>query len=130
MDAELIRRYVEAVEHKRRLEADLRQLNELLEQLEPEVVDALADAGMQSIATPTHTVYLAEEIWARPADEERLTGVLDRAGLGDIARRRVNVQSLSAVVREALGSDGALPAWATEDLVTVTRRFRARVRAK
>lgn len=125
---EIVQRLVALAEEKRRLEADLKQVNTLIEALEAEVVERMVESGTQSISTMTHTVYLARDIWARPEEgkEDELISVLDQQGLGDIARRRVMAQSLSAVIREHLNRDGALPAWA-EGLVAVSQRPRARV---
>jgi len=128
---QLAARFEAVIQEKRRLEAALRQVNQLAEQLEAEMVDAMGSAGLQSISTQTSTIYLANELWARPIEEvqDMLVERLDAEGLGDIARRRVQPQTLSAIIRSHLDLYGEPPAWA-EGTVIITTRPRARVRAR
>jgi len=128
---QLAARFEAAVQEKRRLEAELRQATQLVDQLETEMVDALTGAGLQSLSTPTSTIYLTTETWARPIDEVQdiLVERLDSEGLGDIARRRVMPQTLSAIIRSHLDMYGEPPSWA-DGVVIITTRPRARVRAR
>jgi hypothetical protein len=128
---ELAARFEAVVREKRRLETELRQVTQLADQLEAEVVDAMSSAGLQNLSTATSTIYLANEVWARPIDEVQdiLVERLDAEGLGDIARRRVQTQTLSAIIRSHLDLYGEPPAWA-EGVVIITNRPRARVRAR
>jgi hypothetical protein len=128
---ELAARFEAVIQEKRRLEAALRQANQLADQLEAEMVDAMGSAGLQSISTQTSTIYLANEVWARPIEEvqDMLVERLDAEGLGDIARRRVQPQTLSAIIRAHLDLYGEPPAWA-EGTVIITTRPRARVRTR
>lgn len=123
-------RLEEAVREKRRLEEALRTITERIAELEQEALEVLADMGAASVSTPTATIYVAEDVWARPADgmEEALADALEQHGMPELARRRVMTQSLSAVVREWL-RDGGMPEWA-EPLVSVARVQHVRVRSK
>lgn len=120
-----------AVREKRRLEEQLRQLNDLIAELEQEVLEAMASAGIQQAATPTATLYIAVDRWARPAPgrEDELAEALEQHGMGDLARRRVLPQQLSAVVREWLDHGESIPDWLS-GLVTYTEVPRVRVRAR
>jgi hypothetical protein len=128
---ELAARFEAVIREKRRLETELRQVTQLADQLEAEVVDAMSSAGLQNLSTATSTIYLANEVWARPIDEVQdiLVERLDAEGLGDIARRRVQTQTLSAIIRSHLDLYGEPPAWA-EGTVIITTRPRVRVRAR
>lgn len=127
---DIFSRLEEAVREKRRLEEALRTINERIDELERDAMDAMAELGISSVATPTASIYLAEEVWARPAAgmEEALAEAMVAHGMADLARRRVMPQSLSSVVREWL-RDGGIPAWA-EPLIAVARVHRVRVRSK
>lgn len=128
--ADLAGRYAQVVAHKRTLEAELRDTTAMAEELERELVDAMASAGLSQLAASNWTIYLAVERWARPQPgaEDALMEALDSAGLSDIAKRRINIQSLSAVVRELLDDGGDRPTWL--ELVDISERPRARVRLK
>lgn len=127
-----IKRYIDCVAEKRRLEAKIRDLEHLIEELERDVVDQMATVGVQRLTMKSPlgmaTIYLATDTWARPADESALIAALDAHGMGELARRRVNIQSLSALVREIRAENGGeIPQWLAEN-ITVSDMPRARVR--
>lgn len=123
-------RLEEATREKRRLEEALRTINERIAELEHDAIEAMAELGLNSVATPTATIYLAAEVWARPAEgaEDDLADALIAHGMPDLARRRVMPQTLSAVVREWV-RDGGIPEWA-RPLIAVAETQRVRVRSK
>jgi hypothetical protein len=123
-------RLVAARRERRRLAAQLEQLDELLEAIEAEALETMVEAGLQSVRTADGaTIYIEESIFARPAagHEAELVDALATNGMADLVRPRVMPQTLSAVVREMIRTDGALPGW-MEPWVAVHRQQKVRVR--
>lgn len=99
------------------MEAD--EVQERLNQLEPELLDEYADSGISSMKTANGTVYLQRTCWANAAPVLDAEGnpvvkygkVLERnwpaavqalnmAGLSGMVQQTANLQTLSAWVRE------------------------------
>lgn len=123
-------RLIAARRERRRLAAQLEQLDEVLAEIEREAIDTMVEAGLQSVRTADGaTIYLDHSVYARPASgaEDELIVALQRNGMGELARPRVLTQQLSAVVREMLRDDGKLPSW-LEELVTVHSEPKVRIR--
>jgi len=106
-----VRRYVALARQKRGLEAEIKLLDEELKPLQAILIDEFLQSGTQHERVDGMTVHLVFTPWARPkdGDQERLCTALVQEGLGDLVHPRVNVQTLSALVRErqreALQSD-------------------------
>lgn len=118
---------------KRDLEARVRDLNRELEELEPRALDYLINAGLTNVKLASgSTVYLDKTIWASLVDDEGGTKegahrALKRANLGYLVKSNVNVQSLSAYVRERLKE--GLPLFPSiQPWINVTEKPAVRVR--
>jgi hypothetical protein len=111
LDMTQVQEYAALVARKRELEAELRAIQDRLNEMEPGLVEQLIEAGVQHVRVGGQTVYLQQEIWASPVDGDydALCDALERAGLGDMVVRRVHHHTLSAWVRELRKADEEIP---------------------
>lgn len=114
---------------KRELEAELRQVQDRLNELEPGLVDMFSEEGIQRTTVDGYTAYLQEEVWASPlnGDIAALCAALKEAGFGDMVAETVNRQTLSAWVREHRKDGEPLPP-AVEPVISVTAGYRLRAK--
>ena len=102
--------FVKLVEEKRRLEAELRTIQDQINFLEPILLEHLALAGMTSATVNGYTVYKAREFTAsiKPnLDKPTVLKEFIEAGYGNLAM--LGWQSLRGIVREASESGEPLP---------------------
>lgn len=123
------RRYAALVARKRELEAELRAIQDQLNEMEPALVEGFVEAGVQHLRVDGQTIYLQQEIWASPTDGDydALCDALVRAGLGDMVVRRVHHQTLTAWVRELRKADEEIPE-EVRPYLKVSETYRIRVR--
>lgn len=125
--------YAEKTLKKRELEAQVKTLNTELEELEKRSLAALIDMGLTNVKLASgDTVYLDKTIWASLIDDENGTKdgahmALKRAKLGYLVKNNVNVQTLSAYVRERL-NDGKELFPSIVPWINVTEKPAVRVR--
>lgn len=102
MNTDQLREYVALSARKAALKAELDDIQRQLSELEPQLIEAFADEGVQNINVDGHTVYLSAQLWASPVDGdyERACDALIAAGLGEFVGRRFNTNTLSAWIRE------------------------------
>ncbi len=103
MDKDLIHAYIEIIEEQSRLKQRLNELSSMREQLCKELLPQLQDAGVQSLAVAGHgTLYQSRTVRANVSAENRaeLAAALKGIGMGDIVLETVNLNTLSAWVRE------------------------------
>ncbi len=124
-----LREFIALTSRKRELEADLRQVQDRLNELEPQLVEMFGEEGLQRTSIDGWTAFLQEDIWASPAEGDiaRLCAALKEAGLGDMVAETVNRQTLSAWVRERLRDGEPLPDL-VDPAINVSRGFRLRAR--
>lgn len=90
---------------KKALDAQLGDVETRIKQLKTEMQTLIEDDQFPDKArVDGASVFLWRQIWAGPAggDHDRLTAVLGELGLHEYQPTKVNTQSLSAYVREAL----------------------------
>ena len=127
-----ITRYAQLKDAKRVLESQIDKIKDELNMLEPRLLDHFAEQGINSMKLDAGwTVYLRGQWWARPkdGDYERACEALRKAGLEGMVHETVNVQTLSAWVREQKKEDPAaeLP-WSFQDAIVATQQFNVLVR--
>lgn len=91
----------------------LKALNKRKKEAESALFEAMLLEEAPSVEVRTEDgkarVYPINKLWARKhpdVTEEKLHAALRASGLGDLVKEKVNVQSLSAVVREAAEAAG------------------------
>lgn len=102
------RQYVQYVHEKQRLEASLKLVKEQMDELEPRVLDHMANNGVQRMTVDGITLHIRRELWARATSPEA-PDVLRAHDLGFMARETVNAQTLSAWVREQDANGTPIP---------------------
>jgi len=108
-----VEEYADLVVQIRDLEAEVKRLKRERDQREEAVLEALAGAGLDRVATKIGTVYMRRQLWAGAPeivdpdtgevvgrDYERANEALRAHGLGDLIEEKFNVQRLSAIIRE------------------------------
>ena len=101
VDMDLMRQFVEVCRKRDEARAALKAAEARVRELEPHVVESLLQAGVDSVKLADGTtVYLRQQLWARPVDKARACDALERAGVPELVERTVNTHRLSAWVRE------------------------------
>ncbi len=133
---EQVRRYVALDKEKKELKVHLRTVQSELDILEPEVLEAFIEEGVDSIKVDGRTVSPKAQVWVSPkredwetADEayERACGALAACGLGQFTGQRFNSQMVSSYVREILAEGSELPS-ELEEVLNITERHTVSVR--
>ena len=125
--------YAKKTIEKRDLEGKVKQLNTELEELEQRALDELINLGLSNVKLASgETVFLDKTIWASLVDDEagtkaRAHQALKRAKLGYLVKNNVNVQTLSAYVRERM-NDGMELFPSIAPWIKVTEKPSVRVR--
>lgn len=105
-----VREYQRFRELQKAADAELKGYKELADELEAELIDAFAEAGVQNINVDGKTVYLHRSVYARRCegvDAEAVKAALRAAGAEDLVTETVNANTLSAYVRELTEDDDA-----------------------
>ena len=100
--------FARLTERKRRLEAMIKANNAELRNAETDVLEYLAENGIQSIKTTEGTVYHRMTMRARlnTGDLDAAHAVMRELEMGDLIKPNVNANSLSAWIRE---NDNVIP---------------------
>lgn len=125
---ELAHAFKAARDRKKGIEQDLEILEGELTQIEGELRAALEADGVQSVKLEgVGTVYLEARSFARVAEGqlESLIGWLDLHNHGEIARRTIPHQTLTAWYKDQEEADKPLP---PEEIVKVFRETKAKLR--
>lgn len=89
---------------KKKAEAEYDKANAKLTELEPQVLDHFEKTGMRKSTLGGFTIYLKEELWAGKIDKDvepaKLRRAFDDAGMSSYCEPNINVNVLSAWVRE------------------------------
>lgn len=101
---ERVRRFVALEKERRELEARLKMLEEETSVLKEEIADEYEESGRQRETVDGMTVYLQYTTYAgaKDGDMKRLVEALKRHGMGDIVVEKVDLNTLSSLVRERL----------------------------
>lgn len=108
MDTSLYKRFVELNHEIAEAKTRLADLQERKRQMTDSILAEFAEEGIDQMRVEVDgepfTVYPNEILRAKAAngDHDRLNLLLEKYGFGDIIRRSVNSQTLSAFVRERL----------------------------
>lgn len=109
-----VKEYAALQNEKAKLKDRLAAIDARLGDLEPHVLEWFQREGVDRIRVDDRTLSLRRELWAGRADgvdTEAACAALIAAGLSEFAARRVNTQSLSALLREReKGGEAAVPA--------------------
>lgn len=104
-----LRTFVDLTKRKRELEAELKGVNKEIEGVKEAALEEMAEAGMSSVPFDDMTVYAAKQVRAKVADQEAACAALRRAGYADLVKESVNLNTLSAFLRELTEGGEPLP---------------------
>ena len=105
-----VRRYKELRALQNAGEAEAKAYKDEADQLERELVEAFADAGVQNVNVDGKTVYLHRSVYAQRkpgVTTDDVKQALRDAGVGELVTETVNSNTLSAYVRELTEDDDA-----------------------
>ena len=131
MNTENLRRYVHLKDQISKVDTDLSELKKQAGELEQELLDELSDDGINKITVDGRTVYMRRELWARKeqgVEGYEVAQAVMKAGLDEYVQPKVNMQSLSAFVRDLDRAEEPLP-YELEGVVRVDEVFRLGVRS-
>jgi len=119
---DLLKKYIEAEREKRRIEAELQEAKEKLNDLAEKVLEMFETTGLQNLKLDDGvTIALRTDIRARiPADKrEEAYEEFKRQGFDGLVKETIHPKTLESWVREYAGINGVeLPDWATEFVET------------
>ena len=103
-----------AREHKKDLEAQVKEVNAEIEQLDLALSDAMAEQEVERFSHSGSTFYLSTRLYASPASgrKDELMQALKDNGYGSIVVETVNSGTLSSFVKEQMAvNDDEIPEW-------------------
>lgn len=101
-------------DHKKELEAQVKEVGKEIEQLDLALSDAMAEADLDRFSRNGSTFYLTSRLFASPAEghKEELMQTLKDRGYGSIVVETVNANTLASFVKELMAENGdAVPEW-------------------
>jgi hypothetical protein len=107
-----MKEFIELTTKKRRLQAEIKDIETRLGAIEDTCRHTLIEMGDEdnpgSMRLNGATIFLAQELWARPKDGDReaTAAALKAAGLGWQVKEDFNIHSLSGWVREVKAKGG------------------------
>lgn len=104
-----LRSFADLTKRKRALEAEVREINRQIETVKEAALEELAESGLTSAPFDDMTVYASHEIRAKVTDREAACAALREAGFGDLVQTTVNLNTLSALLREMHREGDPLP---------------------
>lgn len=113
-------KYKELREAKKRLDAQVKDLNQEIEQVEYALSQLMTDEELQKFDRDGTLFYLSTRAYASPAAgrKDDLHAWLKENGYGDLVKESVHANTLSAFIKELL-EEGELP----EDLAGVVNVY-------
>jgi hypothetical protein len=101
MNTELVREWMALDERKRKLKAELEEVEELIAQKIDGVTDEFINSGVNKIRLDGRTVYVACDRWPKViSDKAALMAAMKEIGLGDFVKEDFNQQSMRGVINE------------------------------
>lgn len=88
-------------EQRRELKGNLKKVEEEIKEADEQLLDELAEIGVDSVRVPPYTFYVKRELWASAEDHTKTVKALYSYGMEDyVTPERVNTQTISSYVRE------------------------------
>lgn len=132
MQTDRLREYADLRTEIKELEAKVKELRKTAENIEGQLLNDFANEGVQRMTVDGKTLYLRREVWARRHTDVDSTdmaqALMGSERFADLVSPSVNMQSLSARVREYVQEEEDLPP-EVERVVRVDEVFRLGVRS-
>ncbi len=111
---EMADRLKAAKEHKKELDAQVKEVNAEIEQLDLALSDAMAEQEVERFSRNGSTFYLNTRLFASPAAgrKDELMQTLKDNGYGSLVVETVNANTLASFVKEQKAANGdEIPPW-------------------
>ena len=111
---EMADRLKAAKEHKKELDAQVKEVNAEIEQLDLALSDAMAEQEVERFSRNGSTFYLNTRLFATPAAgrKDELMQTLKDNGYGSLVVETVNANTLASFVKEQKAANGdEIPEW-------------------
>ena len=111
---EIADRLKAAKEHKKELDAQVKEVNAEIEQLDLALSDAMAEQEVERFSRNGSTFYLNTRLFASPAAgrKDELMQTLKDNGYGSLVVETVNANTLASFVKEQKAANGdEIPPW-------------------
>ena len=118
---EMADRLKAAKDHKKELDAQVKEVTAEIEELDLTLSDAMAEAELDRFSRNGNTFYLNTRLFASPAAgrKDELMQALKDQGYGSIVVETVNANTLASFVKEQIAENGdELPDWLSEVVST------------
>ena len=112
VSVQTLKRYAKLVKEKTKLKSELGRVEGEMKDLNDPVIAYFQRHGKQRDTLDGVTLFVRRELWpgmSPTTTVERLNAALDEVGLSQIAQRRMNVQSMRAIVNETVGTSQGDP---------------------
>ncbi len=110
-----------AKDHKKELDAQVKEVNTEIESLDLALSDAMAEAELDRFSRNGSTFYLNTRLFASPAAgrKDDLMQVLKDQGYGSIVVETVNANTLASFVKEQMAAnEDVIPEWLSDVVST------------
>lgn len=110
-----------AKDHKKELDAQVKEVNTEIESLDLALSDAMAEAELDRFSRNGSTFYLNTRLFASPAARRKddLMRVLKDQGYGSIVVETVNANTLASFVKEQMAAnEDVIPEWLSDVVST------------
>lgn len=110
-----------AKDHKKELDAQVKEVNTEIESLDLALSDAMAEVELDSFSRNGSTFYLNTRLFASPAAgrKDDLMQVLKDQGYGSIVVETVNANTLASFVKEQMAAnEDVIPEWLSDVVST------------
>ena len=127
---EMADRLKAAKEHKKELDAQVKEVNAEIEQLDLALSDAMAEQEVERFSRNGSTFYLNTRLFASPAAgrKDEMMQTLKDNGYGSLVVETVNANTLASFVKEQKAANGdEVPQWLS-DVVSVFEKVSVGVR--
>jgi hypothetical protein len=111
-DQDPLNQLIEATEHKRSLESQLKEVEKFISDIEPVVREQFLQDGTQNLRRNDNTAYLRREFKVKRRDgvsNDAIVGALKSFGYEELVEEKYNYRRLCAVVKEIVEAGEEVP---------------------
>jgi len=130
MDMERIREYIRLRRLQKEREAEAETIKDQADQIEQQLLEEFAVAGVQNMSVDGTTVYLQRQVWAQVDQAYTKEEVIDRlrqSSLDHFVRESYNTNTLSSWLRDLEREDEPLPP-ALDGVIRPFEKYQLRTR--
>ena len=130
---ELADKLKDAKARKKELEEETKANNALIDELEKQLAEEMADKEVDRFSRNGSLFYLSSRLFASPkaGEKDAMISALRANGYGDLVTESVNANTLAAFAKERIAEEesGELPAW-LGNVITTCEKISVGIRKK